>query len=926
MQSVRLLLLAGIFLFSAFAKAQSFSITGTLKDKETNQTLEAATVFLETVKDSTLVTYTITDQEGVFRLEGRSQEKRARVNVSFLGYKNYAKEVDLSQGAIKLGDISLEISAATLGEIVLKSRAPITVKKDTLEFNVSSFKTKKDATVEDLLKELPGVEVDENGKILVNGKEVSKILVNGKPFFSNDPTIATRNLTKEIIEKIQVVDTKSDDEAFTGEEGDDDSKTINLTISEEKNKGLFGRVAGGAGTDDRFEYAGIVNSFNNDRRISVLAGGNNINSPGFSFGEIQKMFTNISSMSVSSNGTFSLDGRSFGGGQGIVNSRNIGANYADDYSEDVDASLDYFYSGANSFDERIVERENILPDRRFFTNSISRSDTNADSHNVNGNINIKRDSTILVNIRPTFNRADRESRFARNEESLNETGDLINQSENSNLTRNTGNDFENNISITKKWGDKGAFIRARVQNELSRQESEDFVQSTTQIFGDNPETITRDQFTDGETDLTGFNVNLSYRAPLITKKLFLDLDLGYRNDLRKRRRSTFDFNESTQQYDQFNELLSTNFEGRNIRAFPEIGLSYRTDKLSLSASSGYVFRTLENTDNLRPELDIEQDFEAVEFTTNLNYRFSPKMSIYARAAKTNDPPDVQQLNPFIDVTDPLDIVQGNPNLSPANRYTGYVSFRNYDFQKGAGYGFYGNINVTEDDVVTRSVIGEDLVRRTTYENVDGNYSTYLSANYNKKIKLDSIRSLDLGARGYVNLSRSVNFNNDVQYASKRRTAGPAVNTTLDWKSVGNLRTEYRLNLTTNEFGIAAFEDQEFVSHDVSINTTFNMIDHLEWRNDVTYNYNPNIAAGFQRSAWFWNTTVAYSFYKDKFTATMKVYDLLDQNTNARRTASANFIQDIQSTVLEQYVMFSLSYKFNTLGQKGEVGDDNFRFF
>ena len=149
-------------------------------------------------------------------------------------------------------------------------------------------------------------------------------MVNGKPFFGNDPTMTTKNLTKEIVEKVQVVNTKTKSEAYTGDEGDTQYKTINLTIKEENNKGVFGRVAAGAGTDERWEFAGLFNRFDNDQRISVLAGGNNINSPGFSFGEISKMFGRGGGTTFSSNGSFSIGGRSFGGGQGITTSKNTG--------------------------------------------------------------------------------------------------------------------------------------------------------------------------------------------------------------------------------------------------------------------------------------------------------------------------------------------------------------------------------------------------------------------------------------------------------------------------------------------------------------------------------------------------------------------------------------------------------------------------
>src|SRR5690606_15274975 len=220
----------------------------------------------------------------------------------------------------------------------------------------SSFKTKEDAVIEDLLKELPGVEVDEDGNIKVNGKAVNKILVNGKPFFGNDPTITTKNLSKDIIEKIQVLDTKTDAEAFAGEEGDKTSKTINLVISEENNKGVIGRAAAGVGTNKRYEAAGMFNYFVNEQRLSVLAGQNNINSPGFSFGEIRKMIGGGNMVNFNSNGSFTIDGRSFGAGEGISTSRSLGANYADELGKKLDMSANYFNSNSESDNPSTVNR------------------------------------------------------------------------------------------------------------------------------------------------------------------------------------------------------------------------------------------------------------------------------------------------------------------------------------------------------------------------------------------------------------------------------------------------------------------------------------------------------------------------------------------------------------------------------------------
>ena len=338
----KLLFLCVLFCITTnvFSQSYQFNISGKIESEKEHSPIEAATIHLEKAKDSSVISYTISNDKGNFSLTGKSFHKNVKLFVSFVGMDSYNKSISLDKTPVlDIGTITLKNESNLLNEVVIKSRAPITVKKDTLEFNVKSFKTKKDANVEDLLKKLPGVEVDEEGKITVNGKPVNKILVNGKPFFGNDPSITTKNLSKEIIEKVQITDTKSKSEAFSGEKGDAENKTINLTIKKENNKGWFGRVSAGGGTDERFEGATMINRFNNDTRISVLASTNNINSPGFSFGEIQKMFGGgNSSVFFGGNGGFSINGRRFGGGSGIIKSQTAGATYADTYTKGFDVN------------------------------------------------------------------------------------------------------------------------------------------------------------------------------------------------------------------------------------------------------------------------------------------------------------------------------------------------------------------------------------------------------------------------------------------------------------------------------------------------------------------------------------------------------------------------------------------------------------
>ena len=920
---------------TTFSQSNSFKISGKIVSAEDQSPLESATVHIERVKDSTVITYTISDKEGNFILEDKIADKTVNFYVSYVGHRTYFKSITLDKEVINLPAIDLEVSNA-LDEVVITTAAPVTIKKDTLEFNVSSFKTKKDASVEDLLKLLPGVEVDEEGKIKVNGKEVNKILVNGKPFFGDDPTITTKNLTKDIIEKIQVVDTKTKAEAFTGEVTDGENKTINLTIKEENNKGVFGRVAAGAGTNERYEGAGMLNYFNNDRRVSVLAGGNNINSPGFSFGEIRKMFGGGNSMSMSNNGSFTIDGRSFGGGSGIVKSQNIGANYADELSEATDISADYFYSASSSENETSTQRENILPDSRYFTNSLSSSNSDSDNHSANLGFDVEVDSTFLINVDPSFRFSKSKTTYNSDEESLNDERILTNESSTASFVENIANNFSNRLNITKRFGDRGAFVKVTMNNEINSRESDDFLNSLTNVYGEdvtdpsNPDfvlinQINRDQYTDGEGSVNNFSSDITYRLPIIAKELFLNFQYNYVRDKSTDRKSTFD-KDASGEFTVFNDDLSTDFEYLNERVIPGLSLSYRTEKWSGRIGMDYIFRTLENKDLLRPDLNIKRKFEAVEFSSYINYRFSPKASLWANYRLNNEPPQLTQLQPFQNVSNPLNTITGNPNLEPSNDHRVSFGFNNYDWQKRTGFYSYLSANMIQNQVVSKTTVDENFVRETTFANVDGNYRVNGNISYSKDVKLDSLRTLKMGIGAFGNISENINFNNDVQYASKVQSISPSINMTMLWNDVFEIRPRYRITFTKNKYDIDDFEDREFLYHDLNINTALFLPKNFEWRNDIQFNYNPNIGAGFQKSAWFWNSTLAYSVLKDAGTVTLKVYDLLNQNTNARRTATQNYIQDSQSTVLEQYFMLSFSWKFNSLGKKGESEDNDVFFF
>ena len=247
--------------------------------------MESATIFAEKIADSSLINYTISDRQGNFSLSGNTIEEKLNLFISFTGYESFHRTLDVRK-QIKLDTILMKVQDNLLEEVkVIGTRSPISIRKDTLEFNADSFKTRPNANLEELLKVLPGVEIDRDGNITLNGKPVKRILVDGESFFGGDHRIATKNLPKEIIDKIQVVDTKTKTEEFTGQPGDKENKTINLTIKKDKKRGYFARTTAGGGTDERYELNAMANLFTENIQANVIGNSNNINSPGFTFAQ-----------------------------------------------------------------------------------------------------------------------------------------------------------------------------------------------------------------------------------------------------------------------------------------------------------------------------------------------------------------------------------------------------------------------------------------------------------------------------------------------------------------------------------------------------------------------------------------------------------------------------------------------------------------
>ena len=397
-------------LLSLSVKAQQGVVKGKLKDTLTNQPIAAATITLMTKADSSLVSFTMSNDKGEFTLTGIAEGKY-RLLLTHLNYHNTVRNVDITktQNDADLGTIPMGDKFKTLAEIVVEAEAPpVTMKNDTIEYHAGAFKTPPNANVEDMLKKLPGVKVDKDGTVRAQGQKVNKVYVDGKEFFGNDPKIATRNLPADAVDKVQVYDKQSDQAQLTGFDDGNNEKAINLKLKKDKKKGVFGKITAGAGTDGRYEGRFNINSFKGERQISALGMGNNTNAEGFSFMDmlnfsssgIQRNGGNISINISDNDPTSALMGGN--NNTGINNTLAGGINYNDLIGTKTDLRSNYFYSRFNPVISKQLSREYLLPDSSYFYNQGSQSDNISNTHRMNLSLEYRIDSLSSLKISPSL--------------------------------------------------------------------------------------------------------------------------------------------------------------------------------------------------------------------------------------------------------------------------------------------------------------------------------------------------------------------------------------------------------------------------------------------------------------------------------------------------------------------------------------------
>ncbi len=895
------------FIFSANAQNE-IVIKGTVYDINTQVPLELATIYFSTVKDSTLLEYATTDKNGVFKITTKKYDKPVFLKINYLGYQPYIEAQNGLLESKDFGKLYLLQNTNLLNEVVIKTEAPpIRVKKDTLEFNAASFKVRPDANVEILLKQLPGFEVDSDGKITVNGKDVTQFLVNGKAFFDKDGAIALKNLPADLISKVQVSDFKTKKEELAKQESSSDFSSINLTIDEKKNKGYFGKFLGGYGTDDRYENSFIVNFFNNKQKISVLASANNINASGFTQDEV---FDSMGG-GRNSRGNNRTSGVS---GKGITTSNLVGFNYSDQWSKELEASSSYNFSNTINENQSKSNQANFLPTGTIFTDSNSKTRSENTGNKANFEFEYKLNPTIRIVVIPRLdqtraNTAAESSSFAKDESEAS-----LNESTSKSYKENTASNFANSINFNKTFEKKARNLSFEFNNNNTSTDSEAInISETIFLRGIRPDDK-RNQNSQTENTYDSYSADIEYTEPITDSlRIRFGSDFGWTNAVNDFK--TFNFDTTSQAYSSLNNLQTNYTTSTQNSITPKVGITFEKNNFTFNLSSSTSIIDFDNYSLYLSKItNLNQKYFLPYGRAQYRYKLDQSKFLTLRYEYSSSLPSSNQLLPVANLANPLNTITGNENLNPNKKSGINLNYRDFNIRSRTGYSLYARADFFESEIVSSSVFDSSGKRNTTYENVSGTYSLYFGGNWGKTLKREA-HVLRFGLNLNSNYSVDKGFTNAVLYDAKSLGVSPGLYISYDYGELLTLAPSYNYSYNETNFTNTSLNSSSNYVHRINLQTTNYWPKNWIFGNDFGYTYNSNISEGFRKDFYLWNTSLSYSFLNKKMTFKVKVYDVLNQNLSATRNITPTTIRDEENTVLKRYAMFSLAYKLGNFGGK-----------
>lgn len=898
-------------------------------DSSSKLKLENATICVLNAKDSILQSFTRANADGSFAINNLNKGKFI-VLISYPDYADYSEHftLDSVKTSFNMNRVNMVLKSKLLAEVIVKAeKASMKIKGDTTEYNASSFKVQPNAKVEDLLKQLPGIQVDKDGKITAQGQTVNKVLVDGEEFFGDDPTLVTKNIRADMVDKVQLYDKKSDQAAFTGIDDGKKDKTINIKLKDDKKSGYFGKLDGGVGTDKYYQTQAMFNLFQGKQKLSLYGTLANTGKTGLGWQDSQKYGSSSANMELMDGGGVSIyfDGNgddldSFDGrynGEGIPTARTGGLHYDTKWNNDKSSlNTNYKIGSLDINGTKNILSQNNLPTGTFNNTNNQSFDKSMFRQKLDATYQLKIDtsSNLKVVADATVKNSKTVDRYDATSVRGNEV--LLNNSTRS-IDNNTDTKILHaNVFWNKKFKKKGRTISVTADEAYNQNDSHGFLNSKINYYGstgalDSTQVIDQNKINNVKSSV--LSTNAVYTEPF-TPKLSLAINYGFSvNNATSDRRS---YNPSGGAYTLLDSALSNNYKFNQYFNQGGLILNYSGKKhiwnFGVKAAAVNYHQ-----DNLYNGNVFRRDFVNWNPQARYTYKFSSQSSINLNYSGMTNQPTINQLQPVLVNTDPLNITVGNPLLKPSFNNNFSLNYNSYKVLTEQYIGFYGNYALINNPIVNNTTV--DSAGRSVYQSVNFNKP---SSNFNVYLytgrKFKSLGGINIGINGGANGNTSYNLINGVTNYTKSAN----YNASLQISKYKEKKYDFWIN-TGPTYTVSSSSLQSTNNNGAGFNTngSFNIYLPLKFQigTDGDYQYRAKTESFNQDFSRFtWNARISKSFTKqDQLKITLAGYDLLNQNRGFDRTAFGNTLTQTTYTNIRRYFMLSVSWDFSKMGLGGK---------
>ncbi len=894
------------------------TIIGSVADT-TGDKLSLAYVMLLNPKDSTLINFTRADEKGEFIFKNVKNSNYI-LKISYINYLPLSKTIGpFTQEIENLGAIKIKPIAKELMEVVVRTaRAPLTIRGDTIEYDARSFKVPEGSTVEDLLRKLPGLQVDADGNIKAQGKDVKKVLVDGKSFFGDDPKAATKNLGAETISKVQVYNDKSEQSKLTGVDDGKKEKAINLELKEEFKKGKFGKFTGAIGNENRWAGKGNFNKFNKNEQFSVIGYANNINETGVNwndYGEFKgnSQFQNDNGdFGFNSSGrgryfSFEADGMNNFDGRGFTKNAGGGINYNFD-NKKTKFSSSYFYNQTKLDLTTLANRQTFQQNGSFYTRDTTSQKNFMGNHSLGLRYEKMIDSsnTIIAKTNIRFGANDRLNTSIQGlYPQLNVLNNQLNLSNNYNA--NTLRLSSTAIYRYKFKKNKARNFAASIGYNVNNNTNNETIISTNKFF--TASNITDQIRASNLLNTTNLNTDqlkasFLFLEPL-SKKMFWESFYNFSNDnnntfrnaqnnldANKRVDSLSSYFKNTIAYNRLGTSLRYSHDGKNF-SLGIAGVSYGINGDVYRDKSSIIISHLSKVFT-----GITPNFESnLELKNNLYLGFSYNYNINA--------PNLNDLQPVINISNPFYIVQGNPDLGAEKQHNFNLNAYKFDPKSFAYINIGANHSNYTSQIVYNSSINEKFVTITKPTNLAGGVSDNIY--FGGGIPIVKTKAM-LNIYGNLNISKSPSYINDVFNTTNNTNKSVNINLNLTPTPKFFMDLSSQIGVTNIKYSLQSALNQHIINNSYTGSIKWNFAKKTFFESNFTNSIYKNDKLNFNRSMPIWNASFRRLFLKDnKLEMRLASFDLLNKRVAISQYGSANYVYSEVAPTLARYFMLSLTY-------------------